>query len=426
MQPDETKARVTRAAWSVFAAYAAAGFAIGTLASRLPAVRAGLGLTSTQMGMVLLLWSLGSVLALPLSGTVAARLGARRSAASASVVAGLGHLTLALAVALGSAPLAVAGLFAAGIGEGTWNAATSLEGASVERRLGYPAMSRFQAGESLGMVTGSVVGALIAATGLPLFAHLGLSATVAVVTGVLSARAFLPLLDAAGEAGAPAPRRGSTVRGALAAWREPRTLMIGLVILGAALAEGSASDWTGLALVSGFQTSESVAATGVALFYGSMLVMRLAGSSLVGRLGRVATLRLCAGAVLAGLALFTFAPWLPLAMAGSVLWGMGAALGFPLGVSAASDDPYKAAMRVSVVSTIGYTAYVIGPGVIGVVAAHLGYRGALAVVAAPVVIAMVAARAARPLPPVTRRPTAAARPSRADAARRRPAPAGAR
>jgi Na+/melibiose symporter-like transporter len=257
------------------------------------------------------------------------------------------------------------------------------------------------------MVAGSLVGALVAATGLPLLAHLGFTATVVVATGVLAARTFLPMPSSrvdhrTGARGAQSAPRGSAARSALAAWREPRTLLLGLGILGAALAEGSASDWTGIALVSGFGTPESIAGAGVTLFYASMLVARLLGTTLVLRLGRVTTLRLGAGGVLVGLALFVFSPWLPLAMAGSVIWGMGAALGFPVGLSAASDDPQRAAMRVSVVSTIGYTAYVIGPGVIGVVAGHLGYRGALLVVAAPVVLAMVAARAARPLPTTAR------------------------
>ncbi|MCL1869164.1 MAG: MFS transporter [Promicromonosporaceae bacterium] len=419
-QPDEQR-RTRRAAWSVFAAYAAAGFAIGTLASRLPSVRSGLGLTSSEMGLVLLMWALGSVVALPVSGLVTARLGAARTAAVSSSVAAAGHLVLAVAVTVGSAPLAVAGLFAAGIGEGTWAAATTFEGAVVERRLGYSALPRFQAGESLGTVAGASLGALVAATSLPLIAHLGFSAAVAVVTGVITSRAFLPLL---------APRsfpkalvdggtqRGGQLRSALAAWREPRTLLLGLVILGAALAEGAASDWTAVAVVAGFGSSDAVGAAGVTVFYAAMLVTRLFGASLADRLGRTTALRLCAGSVLVGLALFTLAPWLPLALAGSFVWGVGAALGFPLGVSAASDDPHQAAMRVSVVTTIGYCAYIIGPAVIGVVAGSLGYRGALVVVAVPVVVGLLAAGAARPL----RAARAAAEP---DAARE-PVAAGAR
>ena len=400
-------ARVTRAAWSVFAAYAAAGFAIGTIASRVPSFRTGLDLTSSQTGVLLLFWALGSVLALPVAGAVTMRLGAARTLSTFALVAFVGHVSLATSVMLGWVPLAFAGFLVAGIGEGVWAASTGLEAAHVERELGYPAMPRFQAGESLGTVSGSAVGALLAATSLPLVAHMGLASLLAAVAALLAARSFLPLAttSSAGrsgvDGGGSTQRRGASLRSALSAWREPRTLLIGLVILGAALAEGAASDWTGVGLVHGFGATESTGAAGVTVFFAAMLSMRLFGSKLVERVGRVVALRLCAGAVLVGVALFALAPVLPLAMAGSFVWGLGAALGFPLGVSAASDDPMRAAMRVSVVTTIGYCAFIVGPAVIGAVAGVIGYRGALVVVAVPVVLGMVLAGAAKELDPAS-------------------------
>ena len=49
---------------------------------------------------------------------------------------------------------------------------------------------------------------------------------------------------------------------------------------------------------------------------------------------------------------------------------IGTALGFPVGMSAASDDPAKAAGRVSVVATIGYVAFLAGPSAIGWIGNH--------------------------------------------------------
>ena len=66
---------------------------------------------------------------------------------------------------------------------------------------------------------------------------------------------------------------------------------------------------------------------------------------------------------------------------GIVLWGLGASLGFPVGMSAAADDPRRAAARVSVVSTIGYAAFLGGPPLLGFVADHVGTLRALLVVA---------------------------------------------
>ena len=78
--------------------------------------------------------------------------------------------------------------------------------------------------------------------------------------------------------------------------------------------------------------------------------------------------------------------------------GVGAALGFPVGMSAASDDPVRAAARVSVVSTIGYTAFLAGPPLLGLLAAQIGYRHALLAIIAPVVVGLLVLHAAAPLP----------------------------
>src|SRR5674476_465455 len=110
----------------------------------------------------------------------------------------------------------------------------------------------------------------------------------------------------------------------------------------AALTEGSANDWVSLAVVDGFGTSNAVGAVAFAVFVTAMTGMRLLGTDLLDRWGRVLVLRLCAALSLVGLLVFALAPTLWLAAIGVVAWGMGAALGFPVGMSAAADDPRRA------------------------------------------------------------------------------------
>ena len=80
---------------------------------------------------------------------------------------------------------------------------------------------------------------------------------------------------------------------------------------------------------------------------------------------------------------------------GIVLWGAGASLGFPVGMSAAADDPVRAAARVSVVSTIGYAAFLAGPPLLGFVGDEVGTLQALLVVAVLLVPAALVVPAAR-------------------------------
>jgi cyanate permease len=84
-------------------------------------------------------------------------------------------------------------------------------------------------------------------------------------------------------------------------------------------------------------------------------------------------------------------------MVGVALWGIGAALAFPMGMSAAADDPKQAAARVSVVSTLGYVAFLAGPPLLGFLGDVIGIRMALLVIGVPIVIALLLAGAAKPL-----------------------------
>ncbi|WP_342662530.1 MFS transporter [Acaricomes phytoseiuli] len=80
-----------------------------------------------------------------------------------------------------------------------------------------------------------------------------------------------------------------------------------------------------------------------------------------------------------------------------MLWGAGAALGFPTGMSAAADDPVRAARRVSVVSTIGYLGFLAGPPLIGFLADHITLRLTLLVIAGFMLLSLFVVPATRPL-----------------------------
>jgi len=381
---------------AVFITFFLSGFNFSGWAARLPAVRDALDFSPNQMGVLLLLAAIGSLLALPMSGVVVQWLGARRTVQVSAGLNTAGLLLASVGVALGSVWLTGIGLSIYGIGTGVWDAAMNLEGAAAEQLLGRSMMPRYHAGFSFGTVTGAGLGAAAAALDVPVIAHLGIALTVSLAVVLFATRHFLP--EGTHDAH-PDDARG--VRGAAKAfnaWGESRTLLIGLVVLAAALTEGSANDWVSLAVVDGFGTSNAVGAVAFAVFVTAMTGMRLLGTGLLDRWGRVLVLRLCAALSLVGLLVFALAPTLWLATVGVVAWGMGAALGFPVGMSAAADDPRRAPARIAVVSTIGYSAFLAGPPLLGMLAEQVGYRHALLAILAPVVIGLFVMHAARPLP----------------------------
>ncbi len=367
------------------------GLVFASWAARVPAVAEILGLDPGALGLLLLMIGLGSVLGLPLAGRIITRLGTAPTIRLAWVVIATGLSVVAVALWQQQLLPVGAALFGVGFAIGVWDVAQNIEGAEVERRLGYTIMPRFHAAFSGGAFVGALLGALFGRIGVSLPLHLLMITVAGSVIVVVAARQFLPAGEAAHDVGATTD--GTRAR---SAWLEPRTLVIGLVVLGAAFTEGSANDWLAKATVDGLGASQAVGSAVFALFVLSMTAFRFAGSGLVDRLGRVATVRICLGASLVGLVVFVFSPDLPVAAVGAIFWGVGAALGFPLGMSAAADDPVRAAARVSVVSTIGYGAFLLGPPVLGFVGDVVGVRRSLLLVGAVVLLSLLTVPAIRP------------------------------
>ncbi len=377
---------------AVAATFAINGVALASLITRIPAIRDELGLTTTQLGIVLLATSVGAVIALPSAGAIVARLGPARTVRSGAIIACTGLVVAGLGGGVLSNVVMVAvGLFLLGAGSGVWDVAMNVEGADVERSLGWTIMPRFHAAWSLGSVAGAGTGALAARLDIPLAVQL--TATAVVILGVVLAAVpyFTPIAPVAKRG------RGANRRRALAAWREPRTLLIGLMVLSAALVEGAANDWLALALVDGYGADHAIAAIGFAVFVTAMTVGRFVGTWLLDRYGRVLVLRTCIGIALAGVAVFVLGVSPTFAFVGAALWGLGASLGFPVGMSAAADDERFAAQRVSVVASIGYLAFLGGPPLIGILADWVGILPALSVLIATMVLGLVVTGAARPL-----------------------------
>lgn len=372
-------------------AFIGCGFAFASWASRIPQVRDHLHLSPARLGVVLLCIAAGSLVALPLAGPVTQRLGSRRTVGWMAVLLAVGLATVALGYLWGLAPLVV-GLFVSGFATGAWDVAMNVQGALVERHLGRSVMSRFHAGYSLGTVAGALTGAAMVALHVPVTAHLLLVALTIGLVVPWGSRSFVP--DAAG---IEEETQDAARRSALAAWREPRTLLIGVFVLAFAFAEGTGNDWVGVAAIDGYGVPAAVGTLAFAVFLSAMTLGRWFGPGLLDRYGRVPLLRALAALGIVGTLLFVFAPVTPLAFGGAVLWGVGVSLGFPVGMSAGADEPRHAAGRVSVIASIGYCAFLAGPPSVGFLADHITVLRALTSVAVLLgVAALIAAVVAPP------------------------------
>lgn len=388
-------------AWrnAVFAVFVLSGLAIATWVARIPGVRddLGLGTDPSAVGLLILGLSAGAVLGLVLASPVLVRFGPHTSMFGSLAIAAAGTVLLGLGSTVFHAiPVVAIGLILLGLGNGMLDVMMNVEGTAVEREIGKTLMPLMHACFSLGTVIGAGIGAAAAALHIGVAWHL-IGVAVVLIVGAAIAIRFIPREADLGDEGVETVRIpfGERMRAALAVWADWRLILIGVVMLGMAFGEGSANDWISLAVVDGHSQANSTGAIVFGCFVAAMTVGRVAGGPIVDRIGRVNAIRITAGMGVAGLLLFILGGPMWVVVIGTLLWGFGVSLGFPLGMSAAADGAKNPAARVSAVAIIGYCAFLVGPPVIGFLGKDFGLLNALYLVLVLLLASFLAAPAVR-------------------------------
>ena len=388
-------------AWrtAIFAIFFATGLGFATWAARVPSVKANLEVNDFEVGLLLFASGAASIIGLSLANVLLAHWGARRGLLAGLVTFAIGILCVGLgADVTTSFALTGVGLAVMGLGMGATDVMMNVEGAAIEQATGKTIMPLFHALFSLGTVAGAAVGVAMTAWDVGVAPHLWIVGVIVVAGGAVAV-AFVPLREVNEDPvdAADAPSRREKLAAALAVWRDPRTYAIGAIMLGMAFAEGGANDWLPLSVVDGHGGTEAEGAIALTVFSVAMTAVRALGGPLVDRFGRVWTLRILAILAGGGLVIFILAPTMPIALIGVALWGMGASLGFPLGMSAAADDPAKAAASVSAAATIGYVAFLCGPPILGWISHQIGLLPTLWILVGLIALSGFASGAAKPI-----------------------------
>ena len=366
--------------------------------ARIPSVRDQLSLTPADLGLILLVGSIGALVTVFSAPALLARFGSSRVFATGAVVNMAGFVLIGVGTAMGSPVVFGLAIVINGIGGSLLTVPMNVESARIEQAHGRSVIPHFHAAFSAGAVGGSILGAIASSAGVPVWLQF---TVVAVAVGALRLAALRAGLVMPG---APANAREELSKAPVvgSVWREPRAILIGVLAFAAAISEGAANNWLSLAFVDGFGATEAFGGIVLGVFIGTMTIVRVFGSRAIDGLGRVASVQLSCVLAIAGLAAFGLSSSPQLALIGVALWGGGTALCFPLAVAAASDEPAGAQARVSMMASLASVAVMTAAPLIGVVAvAFGGPQHALLVVVVPLVAGLfVAGRVAPLLAPV--------------------------
>lgn len=371
ISPDRPKLRAQ--ALAVAGAFMMNGASFGIWAVRIPAVKEQTHLNAAGLGFALLGASIGAVLTMTFGGWLGSRFGTHVMTPLTAI--GCAVMMVFIGASWNFASLTIA-LLIFGISQGTMDVSMNANGIALEHAGAGPIMSRLHASWSIGAFCGALVSTQVAALGIPVFPEFAVAAAALAIGGL--ALRFTMLPDKHAEGG-----------GRLSLPTGPLALLGALAIFGL-MAEGSATDWSGVYLQSTMNASQGVAGLAVTTFTGSMAVARLAGDRLSLHLGSARLVSGGATLAAAGLALALAVQIPAVAIVGFGMMGLGLAAVVPTLFRAAGSQPgIPAPAGIAAVSTMGYAGGLIGPPVIGTVAGIATLRGSLVIILVMLAILIV-------------------------------------
>lgn len=359
------KARVWKRL-SVTAFFFVQGLCFATWASRIPDIKVFHGLDDGIFGYVLFALPLGLMASLPISGWLVTHYGSRRMVIIGAV---LYALTL---VGIGYAPTLwylVVALFMYGIWGNLVNIAVNTQAVALETLYGKSIMASFHGAWSLAGFGGSLIGLFMVSGGVPTTIHL------VIITGTVLVLMFLFY-------------RNLLITGAHATSQpvfvKPDALLLRLGVIGffGMACEGAMFDWSGIYFQTVVKVPAAITTLGYVAFMSTMTGGRFVGDYLANRLGRKRMLQLSGACISAGLAISVAFPTVVTATAGFLLVGFGVSSVVPLVYGAAGrSTTMSAGVALAAVSSISFLGFLLGPPVIGRIAAVASLRLSFALVA---------------------------------------------
>lgn len=347
------------------------GLLYGAWAVRIPALTQKHDIDTAMLGLLLLALSVGAILSFPLAGKWSDRFGA---VYVSKLLVWFYPITIA---AVGFAPtlvwLALA-LFAVGIVHGALDVAMNAWAADYEKRKAAARMMAFHAMWSLGGALGAATGFLAIFLGLSVGMHfLAIGVIATVITVYLVAPAW-PETPTNG---------GASATGFV--WPKGILLGLGIASMCATIGEGAMADWSTLFLIRVNGVSEANAVVGFALYSVVMICMRLIGDQLIVQTGAPRLAALSGISAFIGAVIVALSPTFVISCIGFIFLAFGYAMVFPMAVTAAAaKDSDNAAGNIAAVAIFAYGGTLVGPPVLGFIAALSNLRfsfGTLAVLA---------------------------------------------
>jgi len=356
-----------RIRWAVSMFYFAMGLCFASWASRIPDLKTLLQLSEGELGTILFSVPLGQLAVMPFSGKLVTRFGSRPMLLFAML------MYAASLILLGAASIGwqlSAGLFLFGVFGNLANIAVNTQGVYTEVLFKRSIMASFHGMWSFAGFTGALIGLGMLALQFSPLLHFTI---VTVLVVLLVAFNFKYLIKAK-----------ETIREENKKWfskPDSALLWLGVIAFCCMASEGIMFDWSGVYF------KEIVRAPGplVVLGYTSFMIMmalgRFFGDKLIHKTGSQKVLRISGAMISTGLLTAVFFPNLIVCTLAFMLVGLGVSTIVPTVYSnAGKNKTVPPGEALTIVSSISFMGFLIGPPIIGYIAELSSLRLSFAVI----------------------------------------------
>ncbi|MEC5180227.1 MFS transporter [Arthrobacter sp. CG_A4] len=370
------------ASYASYASFAAFGIFWGTWGASVPGFRSQAGISDGQLGTALLFIGAGALPAMLLTGRVIDWLGVRITAAVALTLQGVSGLIIAWGAT--DFTSLCGGLLFVGAASGAADVAINAAAGAAEQTTARPVITRSHGVFSAFVVISSLGTGLSASLGATIVFSFVVVVAASVIVGLFLLRA-LPVLTPSGappgmreEESEARDRRGS----AGAEMPVLAVLLLGTLGALAFAGENAHQSWSAVFFADELGAGPGLSSTAPAVFAAVVAITRFSAGALKPSQARGALI-LGAAAASLGAAILAAAPTTIVAWIGLAVAATGTAVLYPtlLGMLSRSTREEARGRATSLLATVSYAGFLLGPVYVGLWSEAAGLRGSMLAVA---------------------------------------------
>lgn len=344
------------------------GLTFATWASRIPSIQQSLHLNDSSLGFILLAIPVGSLLSIPFTGKLVDLFGSKRVASNSLLAYSLLLVLLGYAVNIYQL-VAILVLF--GAAGNTANIAVNTQAVNIEARYGRSIMASFHGLWSLAGFTAAGIGTLMIGENIFVSSHFMMISSLIIAGIAISFRYLLP--DTKSET----PPTSFFVR------PSKNLVVLGVIGFCCMICEGAMFDWSGIYFQRVVGAEKNLVGAGYTAFMCTMAGGRFVADWASHHLGFKRTVQFSGVLIAIGLATAILFPYLPSALLGFFLTGLGVSSVVPLVYSeAGKSKTMSPSAALAAVSSISFLGFLIGPPLIGIIAGSFGLQMSFSVIGA--------------------------------------------